>query len=263
MYDFDDDKKKQSRGTEAILNALLLALDDRFARPPGTERRHQESHGDPLGHPDHRGKTQRLLGVDQFRHGSLGVDQTHDTWVPALAAIAVGSAPGNGLSTHRRDSQERLDSLRDYLKKQLGRQNLHNRVWMLWASATYGRIANTRGKGTADRADPRQAASRRRLEPGFARRLHARERQDPVTAPDGYATGLILHVLQVAGIAKEIPTSARDLPGCGRIKIRAVPGVPCRSTRTAHPSRRDPAKAHVGKFMWDAATAYSVLALSH
>ena len=29
-YDFDDDKKQQSRGTEAILYALILSLDDRF-----------------------------------------------------------------------------------------------------------------------------------------------------------------------------------------------------------------------------------------
>ena len=37
LYDFDDDKKKQSRGTEAILNALLLSIDDRSHGRRGTE----------------------------------------------------------------------------------------------------------------------------------------------------------------------------------------------------------------------------------
>ena len=30
MYDFDEPKKKQSRGTEAVMNALVLSFDNRF-----------------------------------------------------------------------------------------------------------------------------------------------------------------------------------------------------------------------------------------
>ena len=52
-----------------------------------------------------------------------------------MAAIAIGAAPGKGVS--RPDGARRNGSIpcASYLTKQLATQNLHNRVWMLWASA--------------------------------------------------------------------------------------------------------------------------------
>ena len=74
---------------------------------------------------------------------------------------------------------------------------------------------------------------------------------------DGYATGLVLHVLQTAGAPKD---SVKIVKGLDWLKSNqsptgAWPGVSVNK-------KRDPA-SHSGKFMSDAATAFAVLALSH
>ena len=134
-YDFDDAKKKQSRGTEAILNALVLSLDDRFQgrQEPSDDTKKALSilWATQITEGQHKGSWEWLnFGMEPWESKEsryLGA---------ALAAIAVGSAPGNGLRPATKARKERLDSLRDYLKKHFGSQNLHNRVWMLWASAS-------------------------------------------------------------------------------------------------------------------------------
>ena len=50
FYDFDEDKKKQSRGTEAILNSLVLAFDDRAQgrkEPSDVTKKRCKSSGPP------------------------------------------------------------------------------------------------------------------------------------------------------------------------------------------------------------------------
>ena len=84
-------------------------------------------------------------------------------------------------------------------------------MWMLWASASMDGLLTPKEKDQLIAADPRQAASRRRLEPGFAWCLCPQGREGPVATPDGYATGLILHALQVAGLPKENPQVSKGL----------------------------------------------------
>ncbi len=74
FYDFDEPKKKQSRGTEAVLNALLLSLDDRFQGRQQPSDDTKKSPGDTLGDTDYRGTAQGFLGMAQFRPRTLGVD---------------------------------------------------------------------------------------------------------------------------------------------------------------------------------------------
>ena len=130
MYDFDDAKKKQSRGTEAVVDALLLARDDRF------QGRQKPS--------DDTKKALAIMWATQLTDGkekgswewiNFGMDpwegESSRYMGACVAAIAVGSAPGYETG----DVKERLDLLRDYLKRSFAGQNLHNRIWMLWASA--------------------------------------------------------------------------------------------------------------------------------
>ena len=81
--------------------------------------------------------------------------------------------------------------------------------------------------------------------------------------PDGYATGLILHALQLAGLTKENPQVSKGLTW---LRSNQDPSGAWRAmsvNKIRAPESQDPAKANIGKFMWDAATGYSVLALSH
>ena len=89
------------------------------------------------------------------------------------------------------------------------------------------------------------------------------EVKTPATTPDGYATGLILHVLQVAGLRKDNPQVSK---GLSWLRSNQDPSGAWRATsvnKIRSPESTNPAKAHLGKFMWDAATGYAVLALSH
>jgi squalene-hopene/tetraprenyl-beta-curcumene cyclase len=261
-YDFDDPKKKQSRGTEAVLNALVLALDDKL-------------HGRQEASDDTK-KAISILWSTQITQGQQKgswewLNFGMDPWEAnggrymgaALAAIAVGSAPGNGRSTADGDAQARLDSLRHYLKQQFGSQNVHNKVWMLWASAT------TDGLLTQSEKDEliHQLLAKQQSGGGWSLGslgdyTHG-EIKTPATAPDGYATGLILHVLQLAGRSKDDPQVNKGLTW---LRENQDPTGAWRATsvnKNRSPESTNPAKAHVGKFMWDAATGYAVLALSH
>src|SRR5207248_6418821 len=77
------------------------------------------------------------------------------------------------------------------------------------------------------------------------------------TASDGYATGLVLHVLQTAGISKDDPNVAKGLAW-----LRANQAATGEWRTASVNKKRNPA-THVGQFMTDAATAYAALALGH
>ncbi len=210
FYDFDDAKKAQSRGTESVLNALILALDDRFQ---GSTKPSDDTK-----------KALAILWTTQIKQGqhkgswewlNFGLEPWESPGARFLgacvAAIAVGAAPGNGLANAEKDSRERLDSLRNYLKKNLGSQNLHNRAWMLWASASIDGLLTPREKDQLIA----QLLARQQAGGGWGLAslgdfTHV-ELKTPATTPDGYATGLILHVLQLSGLSKENPQVKKGL----------------------------------------------------
>ena len=181
----------------------------------------------------------------------------------ALAAIAVGTAPGTGPASTDGDSQERIASLRNYLKKNFDSQNLHNRVWMLWASA------RMKGLLTPEEKDRliEQILAKQQAGGGWSlASLGDFARKDvtsQLTTPDGYATGLILHVLQVAGLTKETPQIKKGLSWLRSNQDATGAWRAMSVNKNRSPESKDASKAHVGKFMWDAATGYAVLALCH
>ena len=261
QYDFDEPKKKQSRGTEAVLNALLLSWDDRFGgrqeRSDATKKAISILWATQITQGEHKGSWEWLnFGMDPWE------SSTSHYMGACLAAIAVGSAPGKGLDGTDQASLEGLDSLRKYLTKQFGSQNLHNRVWMLWASANMDRLLTPQEKDKL----VEQIFAKQQANGGWSFASlgdFARKDVTQVTTPDGYATGLILHVLQVAGLGKENPHVSK---GLAWLRANQDPTGAWRAAsvnKNRSPESRDPGKAHVGKFMWDAATGYSVLALSH
>jgi squalene-hopene/tetraprenyl-beta-curcumene cyclase len=260
-YDFEDAKKKQSRGTEAILNALALSLDDRFAglRKPSS----------------HSEKALSILWATQITEGqqkgswewlNFGLEPWESEGGrylgAALAAIAVGTARENGYSAPDADSKERLKALGEFLTKNYESQNLHNRAWMLWASSKMD------GLLSREQRDKLFAAILAKQQPdggwslGSLGDIVRKEAKYDVKKSDGYATGLVLHAVQVAGFSKENPQVSK---GLSWLRSNQDPSGAWRAAsvnKHRAPESTDPGKANIGKFMWDAATAYSVLALS-
>jgi squalene-hopene/tetraprenyl-beta-curcumene cyclase len=262
MYDFDDAKKKQSRGTEAVLNALLLARDDRFhdRREPSDDTK----------------KALSILWATQIADGerkgswewiNFGMEPWESDNSPylgaALAAIAVSSAPGYLQASTCGDARRQIESLRAYLKRSFPSQNLHNRVWLLWASAGMDGLLTPRER---DRLIE-QILAKQQSDGGwrlaalgnFARKGAAKA----LSASDGYATGLVLHALQLAGLPKQ---NRQISTGLAWLRSNQDPTGAWRAmsvNKNRSPESKEPAKAHVGKFMWDAATGYAVLALGH
>jgi hypothetical protein len=256
FYDFNAAKKKESWGTEAILNAVILAFADRYqgrTAPSAATRRAfanlwqvQSRTGEDKGSWDWLD-----FGLEPWE--SKGA-RYHGA---AQAAIAVGTAPGYYTPGADAATEGRVKLLRGYLRARLPGQNLYNRVWALWASTQLkGVLAKDEQQGII-----RQLFDKQRADGGWS--LSAlgpfvrRDGTTPDTASDGYATGLVLHVLQTAGVPKDHRQLSRGLTW---LKTNQAASGAWASTSVN--KKRDPA-THVGKFMSDAATSYAVLALAH
>lgn len=256
LYDFNERKKEESWGTEAVLNALLLGLNDRYegqARSSATTQRALAN-------------LWQLQVRDGPHKGAWDwLDFNYEPWESAgaryfgasLAAIAVGTAPGY----YSKGADNALDAnvqlLRAYLKGQRAGQNLFNLAWALWASTLLDNVLTP--------GEQKEIAGQLLAQQGedggwslsslgtFKRRDNSKQE----TASDGYATGLVLHVLQLAGTSKN---DARIAKGLAWLQSNQQASGAWRGYSL---NKQRDHETHVGKFMSDAATAFAVLALSH
>jgi squalene-hopene/tetraprenyl-beta-curcumene cyclase len=256
LYDSSERKKKESWGTEAVLNALILAWDDRFqgrASPSdGTKAALDHLWGAQASSGDHEGSWDWL----DFNMGPWEGKEARFMGA-SMAAIAVGSAPGYAAQGSDAKAQEPVHRLRRYLKNRLPAQNLHNQAWGLWAASQLpGILSSAEQKELAGRLLARQEE-----DGGWClSALGAWVRSDGTaqeSGSDGYATGLVLHVLQAAGLPPGDPPIARGLDWLRSHQSRSGSwqGVSVNK-------KRDPA-SHTGLFMSDAATGFAILALCH
>ncbi|MFZ1052641.1 MAG: hypothetical protein WAN41_18310, partial [Candidatus Sulfotelmatobacter sp.] len=124
-----DHKTAESRGTEAVLNALILASHD---------SQNDRLSDDARAAFDNMWALQQTTGDNRGSWFWLQFDQepweANDSayYGAALAAIAVGTAPGNYRSTP--EIQDNLKRLRGYLNRESAAQSTINRVFLLWAS---------------------------------------------------------------------------------------------------------------------------------
>lgn len=256
FYDSNARKKKESWGTEAVLNTVILAFDDRnqgrSSPSDGTKKAFSNLWQTQVQTGDHQGTWDWL----DFNMGPWEWNEAR-YFGASLAAIAVGTAPGYYTPGTDVDTDAKVMMLRGYLKNGLQGQNLHNRVWGLWASTKVeGILTEPEQKKLMD-----QLLYQQHDDGGWSlSSLGTWVRSDGTaqeSESDGYATGLVLHVLQTAGAPKD---SVKIVKGLDWLKSNqsatgAWQGVSVNK-------KRDPA-SHSGKFMSDAATAFAVLALSH
>jgi squalene-hopene/tetraprenyl-beta-curcumene cyclase len=269
-------KTSESRGTESILNALVLASRDAAAGPLGddTRRAFENMWALQFTRGDQAGSWAWL----NFHYEPWEADGSR-YYGAALAAIAAGMAPGG--YARSAEIQDRMKLLRDYLAHAADQQHLFNRLTALWASTTWsGRSRSSVGSGELGEAgasrglqglDAILSGEQQRAIVDDALRLQQGDGGWSMTAlgswkrvdntpldtrTDGYATGLVACVLQAAGDPRAKEPLARALAWLQ--KNQQPGGLWVASSLN---KQRDPA-SDAARFMSDAATAYAVLALT-
>jgi squalene-hopene/tetraprenyl-beta-curcumene cyclase len=247
-----DPKTVESRGTESILNALILA---RYAATgseltPDAHKAFDNMWAEQIKSGDARGAWPWL----QFHNSPWEGDSQY--YGAALAAIAVGLAPGDYRSTP--EIRDGLRLLSDYLAREQASQVPYHRVLLLWASAKLpGLLSAAQQKSIADEILAKQqddgGFSLSSLVGGWKRR----DNTPLETKSDGYGTGLVLFVLQQAGMRRTHPRIQRGVEWLTSNQQTAGNWLAWSLNK-----QRDPA-SDAGYFMGDAATAYAVLALTN
>ncbi len=238
-------KTAESRGTESILNALILASYD----APDARLALDNMWAQQLKTGAARGAWSWL----QFHNSPWEGDSQY--YGATLAAIAVGTAPGNYRSAP--EIKDGMKLLSEYLVRERESQILINRVMLLWASTgVSGLLTSAQQKSIMD-----EALSKQQEDGGFSLSSFVGDwkRRDDTpleTRSDGYATGVVTYVLLQAGVMRDQPQLIRGLAWL-RLNQNKTEG---RWLAYSLNKRRD-LSSDVGRFMSDAATAYAVLAL--
>jgi squalene-hopene/tetraprenyl-beta-curcumene cyclase len=260
-----DHKTAESRGTESVLNALILASYDAQSGQLSDDTRTAF---------DNMWALQQTAGENRGSWLWLQFDQepweANDSayYGAALAARAVGIAPGNYASTP--GIQDNLAHLRDYLNGESAAQSTLNRVFFLWASTKLpGLLAPEQRDAIISEILKRQQAdggwrlasitwrwngwSLRSLE-----NMWLREDGTPMEGKsDGVATSLMTLALQEAGVPRDNAQLKRGLSWLMSNQNAAEGFWPASSV-----NKRRHKSSDTGRFMSDAATAFAVLALT-
>src|SRR5262249_3849209 len=123
-------KTVESRGTESVLNALILASRDAQDGQLSADTRTalENMWAEQLSTGDNKGAWRWL----RFNNEPWEADDS-DFYGATLAAVAVGTAPGNYRA--RPEVQTNIRMLSDYLNRKRASQTVLNRAVLLWAAA--------------------------------------------------------------------------------------------------------------------------------
>ena len=265
---YDNAKPSESRGTESVLNAFVLANYDaeNGKLTEGTRLAFREMWA-----------LQQTQGVGKgswpwLQFGMEPFEARDSAYYGAcLAAVAVGMAPEGYRSTP--EILDNIAMLRDYLDREYAKQSTMNRVALLWAStklpglvskdrqqSIIGEISEVQqtdgGWSLSSLAWPRDSM----LHSVLRSLVRSRWRSDGTRqheGSDGYATAFITYTMQQAGISNRDPRLRRALSWLRNSQNPDL-GYWTSFSLTKH---RDPS-SNVGHFMDDAATGYAVMALS-
>jgi squalene-hopene/tetraprenyl-beta-curcumene cyclase len=256
-------KSVESRGTESVLSALILASHD--ASNGGSK--------DALsGHlsDDTRAAFENMWAEQQTTGEQKGawlwLRFKNEPWEAddsgfygaALAAIAVGTAPENYRA--KPEIQNNVKMLSDYLNRTDAAQTSSNRAVLLWASAKVpGLIEPDRQKAIINELLSKQQADGGWSLTSMAGDWKRHDGTPQEARSDGYATGLIIFALQQTGISRENAQLQKGLAWLTANQNRTEGFWPAYSLNNNEEHHISPDTA---RFMKDAATAYAVLALS-
>jgi squalene-hopene/tetraprenyl-beta-curcumene cyclase len=258
-------KAAESRGTEAVLNALILAGNDqgKSELSEDTRKAFDIMWGEQITKGDSRGAWYWLQfdnepweAIDSEYYGAV------------LAVVAVGLTPASFQSEPQ--NQTYLEPLKDYLKREYSRQSLLNRTTALWASSRVPGVLTPEQRSSliSELQEKQQSdggwniASTAWAWNGWHRAslLGRWKREDGTWQPgasDGYATALIVLTLIDSGV----PPDNNCLRG-GQAWLLANQDRQRGDWPSYSLNQRFKPSSDFALFMNDAATAYAVLALA-
>jgi squalene-hopene/tetraprenyl-beta-curcumene cyclase len=197
-YDHTEDKKVESRGVEAVINAVVLTADPEPS--PATTAAIARMW-----------EVQRSDGAWDWLDFGLEPYEAPDAAFhgATMAALAAGSASGRRASDTDK-GRAGVDRLRAYLRASLGTQRLFNRTWALLASSRLDGILTPADRDTILRdLDAHQRPDGgwsladlgtwrwKKQEPPFA--SPGTTDAALLAASDGYATGLVVYAMRQSG----------------------------------------------------------------
>jgi squalene-hopene/tetraprenyl-beta-curcumene cyclase len=240
-------KPKESRGTEAVLNAFVLANYDARA---GHLRDVTRSAFEHAWSEQLDSGTWDWLN---FHYAPWEAD-TSQYWGTTLMAMAVATAPDGYRDTPQ--IQAGLDKMRAWLKQQYAGQPLFNRAFLLWTSSRLRGLLSPAEQKTLSE----EIVAREQEDGGWnIATLASWKRVDKTELDlhsDGYATAIALLALKGAGASASSPALER-----GRAWLLRNQDPKDGSWSAVSVNKERDQASDIGRFMRDAATGYSALAL--
>ena len=271
FYDHTEDKKVESRGVEAVMNAFLLTSRDLDTGATAPDALTQQAIA-------RLWTVQREDGAWDWLNFGLEPYETSDALFhgATVAALAAGSPTGRLASADAAGKAGGL-KLRTYLSANVATQRLFNRTWALLASSRLSGVLTTSQR----EALVRDLAAAERPDGGWSLADLGEWRWSktagPFAAPgavdtaligasDAYATGLVVYAMKQAGLGSR-PAVQKGLTW---LRVNQQAGAPTDAAWApwrAHSLNFD--REHGGDkgepwrrmFMSDLATAFAVLAL--
>ena len=258
-------KTAESRATEAVLNAFIMASSDAQTGKLSEDTRAAFGNMWDLQQTEGGGKGAWLWQAFDLKPWE---SRGSEYYGAALAALAVGIAPEAYRATP--EIQNNLKMLKEYLQRNSGAESPINRVALLWASMKLPGLLTSEQRQSIIN----EVLAKQRSDGGWSMSsvaltwkdlnlysLFGKWKRDDGTPQevqsDGLATGFIIFVLEEATASRQNSQINRGLQWLVRNQNRTEGSWTAYSLN----KRREPS-SNVGRFMSDAATAFAVLALT-
>jgi squalene-hopene/tetraprenyl-beta-curcumene cyclase len=249
-------KTVESRGTESVLNALILAIRDAQTGQLSSDARTAL---------DAMWAEQQTTGAKKgawlwlrFNNEPWEADDS-DYYGATLAAVAIGTAPANYRAVP--EIQNNIKMLREYLNREYAAQTPINRAVLLWASAKLPDVIEPgRQKTIIFELLEKQESDGGWSLSSLSGQWKRSDGTPQEAKSDGYATGLIALALQQSGVSSENAQLKRALSWLTTNQDKTEGSWQSFSLNKNKEHHLSPETA---LFMNDAATAYAVLALTN